>query len=94
MVNFYAMVQNEEMEDIITFLVGFSESGISHPSIEQFFRRYKAANKYGKYSIKLIDATKNLEDGGRIFSGGGYSYKKGRNWTEPPFVIEKKYGLE
>ena len=94
MVNFYAMVQDEEMEEIITFLVELSESGISHPSIEQFFGRYKASTKYGKYNIKLIDAIKNLEEDGRIYSGGGYSYKKGPNWSKPTFAAEKKYGLE
>ncbi|CAI1011889.1 hypothetical protein [Serratia entomophila] len=94
MIDFDAMVKNEEMADVILFLVSRGDNGMSYPSIDRFFGRHKADEKYESYNIKLIHETKRLEDNGGVFSGKSYSYKKGPNWKEPTFVTEKKYGIE
>ncbi|MDF9722491.1 hypothetical protein P4S07_022245 [Serratia marcescens] len=94
MIDFDAMVKNESMTDVILYLVGRGENGIAYPSIDRFFGRHKAAEKYESYNIKLIHETKHLEENGSVFSGKSYSFKKGPNWKEPAFVTEKKYGIE
>ncbi|WP_241666497.1 hypothetical protein [Jejubacter calystegiae] len=87
MIDFDAMVKNEDMADVILFLVSRREDGMSYPSIDRFFGRHKADEKYRSYNIKLIHETKKLEDNGSVL--GGKSYKKGPNWKEPKFVTEK-----
>lgn len=94
MIDFDAMVKNESMDDVILYLVSREENGIGYPSMDRFFGRHKATEKYDSYNIKLIHETKRLEDKGSVFSGKSYSYKKGPNWKEPKFMTEKKYGIE
>ncbi|HEY3986684.1 hypothetical protein [Cedecea sp.] len=95
MIDFDEMVKNEDMADVILFLVGRWEDGIGYPTMDLFFGRHKAAEKYESYNIKLIRETKKLEDSGQIFSAKTYGTgcKKGPNWKEPKFVTEKKYGI-
>ncbi|ECG8633829.1 hypothetical protein FNN91_23105 [Salmonella enterica subsp. salamae] len=96
MIDFDEMVKNESMADVILFLVGRGENGMSYPSIDRFFGRHKAAEKYESYNIKLLHETKMLEDSGKVFSARTYGcsgYRKGPNWTPPTFVTEKKYGI-
>lgn len=96
MIDYNLMVKNESMKDVILFLVSLGSNGIAYPSIDRFFGRHKAAEKYESYNIKLIEETKKLECSGLIFSSKTYGsgYKKGPNWKEPKFVTEKKYGIE
>ncbi|VDR24478.1 Uncharacterised protein [Raoultella terrigena] len=96
MIDFDLMVKNEEMGDVIVFLVGREDEGIAYPFIDRFFGRHKAAEKYGSYNIKLIEETRLLENDGLIYSAKTYGagYKKGPNWKEPKFVTEKKYGIK
>ncbi|AVJ16760.1 hypothetical protein CLM71_06265 [Serratia sp. MYb239] len=96
MIDYNAMVKNENMADVILYLVGRKEEGMAYPSIDLFFGRYKAAEKYESYNIKLIHTMKELEEAGQVFSAKTYGsgYKKGPNWKEPKFVTEKKYGIE
>ncbi|WP_261253286.1 hypothetical protein [Serratia entomophila] len=96
MIDFDEMVKNEDMADVILFLVSRGENGIAYPSMDRFFGRHKAAEKYESYNIKLIHETKKLEDNGQVFSARTYGSgcKKGPNWKEPAFVTEKKYGIE
>ncbi|MGR7527324.1 hypothetical protein ACU6ZM_24570 [Klebsiella aerogenes] len=94
MIDFDAMVKNESMGDIVLFLVSREGNGMSYPSIDRFFGRHKADEKYEAYNIKLIHETRHLENEGSIFSGKSYSYKKGPNWKAPAFMNEKKYGIE
>jgi len=90
MVNFDEMVIHEDMKDVILFLIGRREQGMSHPSLDRFFNLHKADKKYESYNTKLISDTKILISQGAIVSG----YKKGPNWKAPKFVTEKKYGIE
>jgi hypothetical protein len=92
MIDFDAMVRNEEMEDVILFLVSRNEEGISYPSMDRFFNLHKASEKYDAYNIKLINETKRLEEAGRISSGK--SCKRGPSWSPPKFATDKKYGIE
>nr|WP_024966735.1 hypothetical protein [Pantoea sp. IMH] len=94
MIDFDAMVKNETMGDVILFLVSHRENGIDYPTMDRFFGKHKAAEKYKSYNIKLIHEVKHLEELGRIFSGKTYIYQKGPNWQVPAFVAEKKYGVE
>ncbi|QJW57881.1 hypothetical protein HL670_04804 [Serratia plymuthica] len=96
MIDFDLMVKNEDMGDVILFLVGRSDNGIAYPFMDRFFGRHKADDKYEAYNIKLIKETKRLESIGQIFSARTYGsgYKKGPNWKAPKFVTEKKYGIE
>ncbi|EDP2116841.1 hypothetical protein QN002_004265 [Salmonella enterica subsp. enterica serovar Muenchen] len=96
MIDFDAMVKNEDMADIILFLVNRNENGIAYPSIDRFFGRHKAAEKYESYNIKLIHEVRKLEESGQVLSSRiyGAGCKKGPNWKEPRFVTEKKYGIE
>ncbi len=95
MIDYKEMVKNEDMADVILFLVSQEESGITYPSMDRFFGRHKADEKYESYNIKLINETKKLESSGQIFSARTYGSgcKKGPNWKEPKFVTEKKYGI-
>ncbi|MFS7162741.1 hypothetical protein AB6825_18425 [Serratia proteamaculans] len=96
MIDYDLMVQNESMEDVILFLVSRGDNGVAYPSMDRFFGRHKADEKYDSYNIKLIEETKKLEGIGQIFSARTYGsgYKKGPNWKAPVFVTEKKYGIE
>ncbi|WP_058970130.1 hypothetical protein [Type-D symbiont of Plautia stali] len=96
MIDFDEMVKNETMADVILFLVSRGENGIAYPSIDRFFGRHKADEKYPSWNIKLIQETRALEESGEVFSAKTYGCgcKKGPNWKEPAFVTEKKYGIE
>lgn len=90
MINFKEMVRLEEMRDVIIYLVGRGEKGISHPSLDQFFHLNNAEGKYESYNIRLIREAEDLMNKKIIISG----YKKGPFWQTPQFVLEKKYGIE
>ncbi|MEJ4047225.1 hypothetical protein [Erwinia sp. SLM-02] len=96
MIDYIAMVKNEEMSEVILFLVGRYESGTTYPDMDRFFGMYKAEEKYNSYNIKLIHDKRALEESGQIFSAKiyGAGIQKGPNWKEPKFVTEKKYGIE
>lgn len=96
MIDYNVMVKNENMADVILYLVGRKEEGMAYPSIDLFFGRYKAAEKYESYNIKLIHEIKHLEEIGQVVLERVYGAKckKGPNWKEPKFVTEKKYGIE
>jgi len=96
MIDFDTMVKNEDMADVILFLVSRGENGMAYPSIDRFFGRHNAAEKYGSYNIKLIHEIKKLEISGQVFSDRSYGYgcRKGPDWKAPAFVTEKKYGIE
>ena len=96
MIDFDKMVQNEDMADVILFLVSRGENGMAYPSIDRFFSRHKAAEKYESYNTELIHELKKLEDAGQVFSSRAYGSgcQKGPNWKAPAFVTEKKYGIE
>lgn len=68
MIDFDEMVKNEDMADVILFLVSRGENGIAYPSMDRFFGRHKAAEKYESYNIKLIHETKSLRIVVRFFS--------------------------
>lgn len=91
MFDFDEIVKNEEMKDVILFLLGYKEKGMSYPSIDRFFNIHKAQNKYESYNILLINVTKQLEDEGKIISNGKYGYIAGPNWTAPDFMVNNKY---
>lgn len=67
MIDFDAMVKNEDMADVILFLVSQGENGMLYPSIDRFFGRHNANEKYESYNIKLIHETKKPEDNGSVF---------------------------
>ena len=90
MINFKEMVRLEEMKDVVIYLVGRKEGGISHPSLDQFFHLNNAEEKYDSYNIRLINETEDLMDKKIIISG----YKKGPHWQAPQFVRDRKYGIE
>ncbi|MGJ0482700.1 hypothetical protein [Pantoea agglomerans] len=96
MIDFDKMIQNEEMADVILFLVSRSEKGIAYPSIDRFFGMHNAAEKYKSYNIELIHQLKKLEDTQQVSSTNVYGSgcQKGPDWKEPAFVTEKKYGIE
>ena len=90
MIDFDAVVKHEEMKDVVLFLIGKKNEGMSHPSLDRFFNIHKASDKYDTYNIQLIAVVQDLMGKGEIVSG----YKKGPNWKEPDFVTQKKYGIE
>ncbi|WP_158783763.1 hypothetical protein [Pantoea sp. BAV 3049] len=87
MYDFDAMVKNEEMKDVILFLVGRREQGMSHPSLDRFFYIHKASEKYESYNIRLINEAENLKASQELIPG----YKTGPNWKAPDFMVENKY---
>ncbi|WP_422882763.1 hypothetical protein [Pantoea agglomerans] len=66
MIDFDKMVQNEDMADVILFLVSRGENGMAYPSIDRFFGRHKAAEKYESYNTELIHELKNLRMRGKF----------------------------
>lgn len=96
MIDFDKMVQNEEMADVILFLVSLNKNGMAYPSIDRFFGRHNAAEKYKSYNIELIHQLKKLEETAQVFSSDTYGSgcHKGPYWKAPAFVNERKYGIE
>lgn len=91
MFDFDEIVIKEDMQDVILFLLGYKEKGMSFPSMDLFFNMHKAQEKYESYNILLINVTKQLEDEGKITSDGKYGYIAGPNWIAPDFMVNNKY---
>ncbi len=90
MVDFKAMFENEKIREIVLFLSGRKEDGVSHPQLDSYCTTYR----YNRISnIELILLVKDMREKGDISSNDKGGYKKGPNWKAPKFVEEKKYGL-
>lgn len=91
MVDFKPMFENEKIQDIVLFLSGRLDDGVSHPQLDGYCTTY--GNNLIS-NIELIYLVKNLREKGYISSNGKGGYKKGPNWKEPKFMTEKKYGIK
>ncbi|CAE1143746.1 hypothetical protein ACWA06_22325 [Serratia rhizosphaerae] len=91
MINFKKMFENEETQEIISFLSGRKDNGISHPQLDGYCTTY--GNNYIS-NIELISLVRNMQEKGCISPNGKGGYKKGPNWKEPKFITEKKYGIK
>ncbi|MFI8416050.1 hypothetical protein ACQKDS_06235 [Serratia sp. NPDC078593] len=91
MIDFKTMFDNEEISEIVLFLSGRKDGGISHPQLDGYCTTYGNSRIS---NIELISLVKNMREKNYISSNGKGGYKKGPNWEEPKFVAEKKYGIE
>lgn len=91
MVDFKTMFEKENIRDIVLFLSGRKEYGISHPQLDGYCTTY--GNNHIS-NIELISLVKDMREKGEISSNDKGGYKKGPNWKTPAFVTEKKYGIE
>lgn len=91
MINFKPMFENEKIQEIILFLSGRKDNGISHPQLDGYCTTY-GNNRIS--NIELISLVKDMREKGYISSNGRGGYKKGPNWKAPAFVTEKKHGIE
>lgn len=91
MLDIKEIFENEQFSEIILFLSGRKDNGISHPQLDGYFSMY-SGNRLS--NIELIALEASMREKGDLSSNGRGGYKKGPNWKEPKFVTEKKYGIE
>ncbi|MBD8144696.1 hypothetical protein ABEG91_19615 [Pantoea agglomerans] len=91
MIDFKTMFEREKIREIVLFLVGRNENGISHPQLDGICTTY-GGNHIS--NIELIHLVKDMQYKTEIQSNGKGGYKKSRYWQEPKFVTEKKYGIK
>ncbi|KGA33844.1 hypothetical protein KU74_10180 [Pectobacterium brasiliense] len=88
MIDFQTMFEKESVSDIVSFFAG-SAKGIGYPQLDNFFVRYR-------FDVigdgELLEVFDDLLKSGVVEWGEKMLVKKGPNWKEPQFVIEKKYG--
>ncbi|MBA5601400.1 hypothetical protein H1224_10070 [Pectobacterium aroidearum] len=89
MIDFNAMFEKESVSDIVSFFAG-STKGIGYPQLDNYFVRYRFDVIGDGELLKVFD---DLLKAGVVEWGGKMLVKKGPNWKEPKFVIEKKYGF-
>ncbi|CAI1856984.1 hypothetical protein [Serratia proteamaculans] len=87
MIDFKSMLDTEKVADVILFLSGRRDNGISHPQLDGYCTSHIS-------NIELIALVKSMREDGLIISNAKGGYKKGPNWKAPVFVTEKKYGIE
>ncbi|HBV2421529.1 TPA: hypothetical protein ACH1J1_002789 [Klebsiella pneumoniae] len=90
MIDFERMVAEQNLADIILFLVR-KENGFGYPQMDRFFSRHKfSVIENGEFMRTFEQMRLN----GEVELGEKMLVVKGRNWKEPRFVTEKKYGIE
>ncbi|PRD16587.1 hypothetical protein [Pantoea coffeiphila] len=91
MIDFKMIFEKEKPREIVLFLSGRKENGISHPQLDGYFSMY-SDNRLS--NTGLIALVASMREKGDLSSNGKGGYKKGPNWKEPKFSTEKKYGIE
>ncbi|WP_232555871.1 hypothetical protein [Klebsiella variicola] len=90
MIDFERMVAEQNLVDIILFLVR-KENGFDYPQMDRFFSRHKfSVIENGEFMRTFEQMRLN----GEVELGAKMLVMKGPKWREPKFVTEKKYGIE
>ncbi|WP_233966998.1 hypothetical protein [Pectobacterium polaris] len=89
MIDLKAIIEKESVSDVVSFFAG-STKGISYLRLDNFFVRYRFDVISDGELLKVFD---DLLKAGVVEWGEKMLVKKGPNWKEPKFVIEKKYGF-
>ncbi|WP_369071617.1 hypothetical protein [Klebsiella quasipneumoniae] len=90
MIDFERMVAEQNLADIILFLVR-KENGFGYPQMDRFFSRHKfSVIENGEFMRTFEQMRLN----GEVELGEKMLVVKGPNWKEPRFLTEKKYGIE
>jgi len=83
------MFKNESAEDIVKMLATLKNAP-GFPQMDRLFSRHKWPNTS---SYELILTYQRLLDTGVIQTDTSLGrMRKGPNWTEPPFMTDKRYG--
>jgi hypothetical protein len=89
MIDFERLVKEENIADVIAFLVR-KEGGFGYPQMDRFFSRYNFLVIGNGDFMRIFNY---LIKSGVIEWGDKMLVKKGPNWKAPKFVTEKKYGI-
>ncbi|WP_241649596.1 hypothetical protein [Rosenbergiella collisarenosi] len=90
MIDFKLMVEEQDIRDVISFLVK-NVNGYGYPQMDRFFCRHKFSLVGDGVFMRVFA---EMENKGEIQWGEKIVVKKGPNWKEPKFVTQKKYGIE
>lgn len=90
MIDFERMVAEQNLVDIILFLVR-KENGFGYPQMDRFFSRHKFSVIENGEFMRTFE---QMRLKGEVELREKMLVVKGPNWKEPRFVIDKKYGIE
>ncbi|MBB8328732.1 hypothetical protein HEP22_023260 [Escherichia coli] len=89
MIDFERMSKEENIADVIAFLVR-KEDGFGYPQMDRFFSRHNFSVIESGEFMRVFE---QLCQAGIVVLGDKMLVKKGPNWKEPQFVSDKKYGI-
>lgn len=90
MIDFKSMVSEQNLVDIILFLVR-KENGFGYPQMDRFFSRHKFSVIENGEFMRTFE---QMRLKGEVELREKMLVVKGPNWKEPRFVTDKKYGIE
>ncbi|MGH5969384.1 hypothetical protein ACRFL2_14135 [Klebsiella aerogenes] len=90
MIDFERMVAEQNLVDIILFLVR-KENGFGYPQMDRFFSRHKFSVIENGEFMRTFE---QMRLKGEVELREKMLVVKGPNWKEPRFVTDKKYGIE
>ena len=91
MIDYKTMFEKEEIRQIVLFLVGRKEDGISHPRLDYYCTTYGSQRIT---NIELINLVKVMFKQSEIIYNEHGGYKRGPEWWTPKFMSDKKYGIQ